>query len=162
VPELAVTASVAPTPPVVGEMATVIVKVRNDGPEPVADVALGDELSPNAAVRSATSPAGTCTVAGRRADCVLGGLAPGETAVVEIRVLLDPASTSRTVVQHLSLGGNGYLQVSDRSVSTLVADEPPGPDPLLALPGPTVTLVAFVGFVLASGSGPTRRLTTRP
>ena len=160
-PRLAVTASVVPDPPVAGEMATAVVRVQNRGAEAVDEVLVVDELSPNATLRSASARAGTCQVVGRRAECRLGRLAPGESVTVELRLVLDPASTSRTLVQRLAAGGNGYTDTADRSVSLLVADSPPGPSPLLALPGPTVTLGAFVGFVLASQSVPTSTRITR-
>jgi hypothetical protein len=156
-----VTASLAPSPPVQGEMATALVKVRNRGDRPVDDLVVVDELSANAGVRSASSAAGSCSVGGRRAECRFDRVAPGETVVIEVRLLLDPASTSRTVVQRITAGGNGHAQAADRSVTQLVAAGPPGPSTLLALPGPTVTLVAFVGFVLASSHGGARRLSAR-
>ena len=134
-------------------MATAIVKVHNRDDEPVDDLVVVDELSPNAGVRSALSAAGPCTVEGRRVECRFERLGPGETVVIEVRLMLDPASTSRTVVQRITAGGNGHDAAADRSVSQLVAASPAGPSSLLALPGPTVTLVAFVGFVLASSHG---------
>ena len=142
-------AAVAPAPPVAGEAATAVVTVGNDGEQAVDDVHLIDELSANAALRSASSPMGTCTVVGRRADCRLGRLAPGDLATVELRLVVDAAPASRTVVQRIGLGGGGQVEAVDRSVSTLVAADAAGDNGLLALPGPTVTLVTFVGFVLA-------------
>ncbi|HMG45238.1 MAG TPA: hypothetical protein VK611_28155 [Acidimicrobiales bacterium] len=140
---LGVGAAMAPSPLVAGETATVVVTVRNDGAQVVDDVRLVDVLSAPVALRSASSPAGTCAVVGRRADCRLGRLAPGDMATAELRVVVDREPASRTVVQQISLNG------VDRSVSTLVRSPTPA-GALLDLPGPTVTLVAFFGFVLAS------------
>jgi hypothetical protein len=134
---------VVPSPLVAGEAAIVVVTVRNDGAQVVDDVRLVDVLSAPVALRSASSPGGTCTVVGRRADCRLGRLAPGGLSTAELRVVVDREPGSRTVVQQISLGG------VDRSISTLVRSPTPA-GTLLDLPGPTVTLVAFLGFVLAS------------
>ena len=142
-------ASVVPSPPVAGEVATAVVTVRNDGEQAVDDVHLIDELSANAALRSASSRMGACTVVGRRADCRLGRLAPGDLATAELRLVVDAEPASRTVVQRITLGGDAHAGVVDRSVATLTSS-PTRAGSLVDLPGPTVTLVAFVGFVLAS------------
>jgi hypothetical protein len=142
---------VRPDPPVPGEPASVVLLVRNDGAGTVSGVQLIDDLSQAASLRSAISPAGPCQVAGRRATCPLGTLAPGELASAELRVLLDEAPSSRTLLQHISLSTGTQVAVTDRSVSALVASPETHRTPLTDLPGPTVTLVAFVGFVLASG-----------
>lgn len=131
-------------------------RVRNDASETVHDVVMADELSPNTVLRSASSAAGSCTVANRRAECRFDRLGPGESATAELRLVLSDDPASHTVVQRISLGAGAQVDVADRSVSTLLAPPPPAEHPLLSLPGPTVTLVAFVGFVLASqvSSGP--------
>ncbi|HEY8546591.1 MAG TPA: hypothetical protein VIL36_16140 [Acidimicrobiales bacterium] len=144
-----------------GETVTAVVKVHNRDDRAVEDLVVVDELSANAGVRSATSTAGTCEVAGRRATCRFDRVGPGETAVIEVRLQVDPASTARTVVQRITAGGNGHTEAAGRSVTQLVGAAP-APSALLALPGPTVTLVTFVGFVLASTHGGTGRLTGRP
>ena len=149
--QLSVTATVKPSPPVPGQAASVVLLVRNDGAGTVRDVQLADDVSQVAALRSATSPAGPCRIAGRRATCPLGTLAPGEVVTAELRLLVDSAPASRTLLQHVSLSTGTEVSVTDRSVSALVGDPPSDRVPLTDLPGPTVTLVAFVGFVLASG-----------
>jgi hypothetical protein len=149
--QLSVSATVRPSPPVPGQPASVVLLVRNDGAATVHGVQLVDELSQVAALRSATSPAGPCRVTGRRAACPLGSLAPGEMVTAELRLLMGSAPASRTLLQHLSLSTGTEVSVTDRSVSALVGNPPSHHVPLTDLPGPTVTLVAFVGFVLASG-----------
>lgn len=149
-PQLSVSAVFAPNPALMGEPVTVTLTVHNDGAEAVPDVQLTDEVSASATVRSATSPTGACTVSGRQIRCQLGALEPGAVTTADVRLLVEAEPVSSTVIQRISLGGAGQTTVVDRSVSTLLASgESPGRD-LLALPGPTVTLVAFVGFVLAS------------
>jgi hypothetical protein len=148
-PRLSVTSSVQPNPPVPGQLATIVLLVRNDGAGPAPAVEVTDELAPTAALRSATSPAGPCQVAGRRATCPVGTLAPGDIATVQLRVLVSSTPSSQLLLQHISLS-TGF-QRSDRSVSGLLGPAPGSRRPLTDLPGPTVTLIVFVGFVLASG-----------
>jgi hypothetical protein len=150
-PQLSVSARFTPNPAVMGEPVTATLTVRNGGSETVPDVVLTDEVSASATVRSATTPGGTCAVAGRRVECRLGALAPGASATVDVHLLVEREPIASTVVQQISLGGAGQAVVVDRSLSALVESGVSPSRELLALPGPTVTLVAFVGFVLASG-----------
>jgi uncharacterized repeat protein (TIGR01451 family) len=146
---LAVTAIVSPDPPVPGEEATVTLSVRNIGDTVAEGVRLVDELPPGITVRSATSLAGACQTTVRRAECPLGSLAPGETVSVLVRLQLDDSATG-ALVQHVVLSAGGQAQIVDRSISTLVS--PPARADVLGVPGPMVTLIAFVGFVLAARS----------
>jgi uncharacterized repeat protein (TIGR01451 family) len=134
-----------------GEPVTSTLTVRNDGSPAVADVLLTDEVSASAIVRSASTPHGTCAVGGRRVQCQLGALEPGGTTTVTIELMVEAEPISSSVVQQISLAGAGETVVVDRSLSALVESGVSPGKALLALPGPTVTLVAFVGFVLASG-----------
>jgi uncharacterized repeat protein (TIGR01451 family) len=150
-----VTATVDPREPVPGEPAVVTVTVRNDGERPVPDLVLTDEVSASAAVRSAWSPAGDCAVSPGRASCPLGGLAPGDSVSAQVRLLLADEPATPAVVHRITLSAAaGGASVVDRSISTPIDPGPPSGAGLLALPGTTVTVIAFVGFVLAARSSP--------
>jgi hypothetical protein len=157
-PHLVVTTTVTPAQPLPGAIATVRIAVRNAGGGPAPATTLADEVGPAATLRTATAPAGTCTVAGRTATCPLGTLAPGDTASAEVRVLVDPEPAARRLSQRITLSVTGRSEAAEHAVATLVSGGPPAGQELLDLPGPTVKLVAFVGFVLAArGSGPPGR-----
>jgi uncharacterized repeat protein (TIGR01451 family) len=148
-----VTATITPPQPVAGDAATVAITVRNDGERPVQDLRLTDRLSPSAAVRSAWSPAGSCRVSPGDATCQLGRLAPGDSVTVQVRLRLEPEPVNRTVTQHITLSASGAEeQVAGRALSTLIDGGPGDAAQLLAIPGTTVTLIAFTGFVLAARS----------
>lgn len=157
-PRLVVTTTVSPAQPLPGAIATVRIAVRNAGGGPAPATTLADEVGPTATLRTATAPAGACTVAGRTATCPLGTLAPGDTASAEVRVLVDPEPAARRLSQRITLSATGRSEADEHAVATLVSGGPPAGRELLDLPGPTVKLVAFVGFVLAArGSGPPGR-----
>lgn len=145
------TADLTPDPPAAGEPATATITVRNEGEGTVEGIRLTDQVSPGVMVRSGSSPAGGCSVTSRRADCPLGTLAPGDSATTQVRLLLEPEPASRTVGQRITLSATGQEQVADRSLSTLV-DAPVEEAQVLGVPGTVVTLVAFVGFVIAARS----------
>jgi len=148
---LAVSATVAPAAPAPGDLVTVTVAVRNDGGRPVAGAGLTHEPGPGATVRGASGPAGACGVASRRASCPLGDVAAGATVAVRVRLLTDREPPGPALVQRITVSGAGRSGLVARTVSALV-DRPPAGPRLLDLPGPTVRLIAFVGFVLAARS----------
>jgi uncharacterized protein DUF11 len=150
-PRLTARVSVAPDLPVPGQPAVTTITVRNDGGSPAPALTLVDEVSPGAAVRSATAPGGSCGTAGHRATCELGTVPAGGQTTAEVRLLLEAEPVSRTLVQRVTLSTGGTSEAGTAMASTLLAPGESGPT-LLALPGPTVTLVAFVGFVLAARS----------
>lgn len=150
-------AAFTPQRPAEGQLATVSLEVRNDGEGPAEDLVLTDVVSRTTELRSATSPDGECTVAGRTVTCRLGRLAPGQVATVLVRVKVVEEPASSTLVQRVSLSAGGQVDLAERSFSALVDPGPPRGRALLDLPGPTVTVVALVTFVIAarpmSGSG---------
>jgi uncharacterized repeat protein (TIGR01451 family) len=148
-----VTVAIDPRQPVPGEPATVTITVHNEGERAVQGLGLTDEVSANAALRSASSPAGECHVSPGRAACQVGRVAPGDGVTTEVRLMLEPEPVSRTVTQHITLSASGDReQTTERAVSTLVDGGPGAAAQLLAIPGTTVTLVAFTGFVMAAQS----------
>jgi hypothetical protein len=152
-PRLALTATFDPQRPAPGEWATVTIEVRNDGAGPVDDLVLSDEVARTTELRGASSSVGACRVSGRTAVCPLGVLEPGETAVVRVRVKVVPEPASSTLAQHLTLSTGASAELATRSISTLVAPRVSSGLALLDLPGPTVTVVMLVTFVLAARSG---------
>jgi hypothetical protein len=158
---LTVTAAFNPLRPAKGQLATVSIEVRNTGEGPTVDLVMTDEVSRTTELRSATSPDGECTVAGRIVTCRLGRLDPGEVATVLVRVKVVEEPASSTLVQHISLSTGGStgneVELAERSFSALVDPGPPRGLALLDLPGPTVTLVALVTFVIAARSSTATR-----
>jgi hypothetical protein len=149
---MSVTATFSPQHPGRGQLATVTIDMRNDGAGAVDGLVLTDEVSRSTELRSASSPAGDCSVGGRTVTCLMDRLEPGESAPVSVRVLVVDEPASNTLVQRISLSTGDSAEVAEQSISTLV--EPPSQaQQLLDLPGPTVTLVVFVTFVLAARSG---------
>lgn len=141
----------APDPPEAGQPAMATITVQNLGGTPAADVTLVYEVSQAAGVRSATTPGGACATTSRRATCELGAIPAGGEARVEVRLLGAEDPSARTLVQRISLSSGGSAGAGAATGSTLLAAEEPSTS-LLALPGTTVTLIAFVGFVLAAHS----------
>jgi uncharacterized protein DUF11 len=150
-PRLALRVSLSPDPPAAGEPVTATIEILNRGGAPVPDVTLVDEVSPTADVRSATTWGGSCTTTARQATCGLGTIPAGDRTTADVRLQVAEQPASRTIVQRISLSTDGAIQAGGTTVSNLLAAETSGPS-LLSLPGPTVTLVAFVGFVLAASA----------
>jgi uncharacterized repeat protein (TIGR01451 family) len=150
-PRLSVTAAIDPEQPVAGDAATVTITVRNQGERTVQGLALTDEVSRTAALRSGSSPAGECRVSPGRAVCQLGDLAPGDSVTTEVRLQLEPEPVSPTVSQRITLSASGdRAQTTERAVSTLIDGGPGAEAQLLAIPGTTITVITFTAFVLAS------------
>jgi hypothetical protein len=93
-------------------------------------------------------------VAGRTATCRLGRLDPGDaaTVLVRVKVVREPASSS--LVQRISLSTGAEVELASQSFSTLLDPGSPRGLALLDIPGPTVTVVALVTFVLAARASP--------
>jgi hypothetical protein len=91
----------------------------------------------------------------------MGGLGPGEIATADFRLLVDREGRSPVLTHRLALTGGGTVLVADRTISTPVGGDDAGAR-LLALPGTTVTVVAFVGFVLAARPSPSPTSRTGP
>jgi hypothetical protein len=127
--------------------------VRNDGEGPADGLVLTDDVDATTELRSATSPNGECTVAGRTVTCDLGTLGPGEIATVLVRVKVVREPAVDTLVQRISLGTGQQTQIVERRVSALLDPGPSTSLALLDLPGPTVTVVALVTFVLSARMG---------
>jgi len=60
--------------------------ITNFGPEDATNVHLGDDISSNGSIVSATPSQGSCSIDGNFVDCSLGGLANGAQATVDVQV----------------------------------------------------------------------------
>jgi uncharacterized repeat protein (TIGR01451 family) len=72
-----------------GQTLTWRATVRNSGPANATDVTLFDTLPPGVSYQSATPSQGSCANTWGTVSCDLGGLAAGESAVVDLKVTAD-------------------------------------------------------------------------
>ena len=151
-PRLTARVMVSPEPPAAGEPATATVVVQNHGGNPATAVTLVDEVSASAGVRSATTPGGACATTVHQASCELGPIPAGGQTTAEVRLLMEEDPASRTLVQRISLSSAGAADTATTTTASTLLAPAETSTSLLALPGTTVTLVAFVGFVLAARS----------
>jgi uncharacterized repeat protein (TIGR01451 family) len=90
--------SMAPQPSTVSPGATVLFHsdVVNNGPEDATNVNVGDDISSNGAIVSASASQGECSIDGQHVSCGLGGLSSGGDATVDVQVKTpgQPASVS--------------------------------------------------------------------
>ncbi len=73
------------------------ITVTNAGPDPAAAVALTDTLPADMTGASATTTAGTCTIAAGHLTCALGTLASGGTVTVNVAGTLSATTTAATI-----------------------------------------------------------------
>jgi uncharacterized repeat protein (TIGR01451 family) len=158
---LAVSAAFSPQHPGKGQLAGVTIDVRNDGDGPAEGLVLTDVVSATTELRSASTPGGTCAISGRTLACELGRLGPADSTTVQVRVKVAREPATSTLSQHISLSSGEQADLAQQSVSALVDPGPPRGLALLDLPGPTVTIVALVTFVLA-GRSTTTAAAARP
>ncbi|WP_106815001.1 DUF7507 domain-containing protein [Microbacterium timonense] len=109
--DLSIVKGFAPAAPVAGEDVTYRLTVHNDGPSEARDVRVTDPLDPATTFVSATPEQGSCAVASQTLNCLVGTLAPGATAVVDVVATIAP-------------GADGVVQNS-ASVTSSTSD----PDP---------------------------------
>ena len=75
-----------------GEGVTYTLTVVNNGPSVADAVTVADTLPADVVPVTATSSAGTCTVAGQDVSCALGDVAPGSPVTVTITAATSPAA----------------------------------------------------------------------
>ena len=73
------------------------IKVKNAGPDPAAAVAVSDTLPAGLTGATATTTAGTCTIASGQVTCALGTLASGATATVTVSSTLSSSTTATSI-----------------------------------------------------------------
>jgi len=85
--DLAITKSVSPGNPVVGNAMTYTLAIQNNGPSPATGVTATDPLPTGyVAYQSASSSQGSCSQSAGKVTCALGSLSVGGTATATINV----------------------------------------------------------------------------
>lgn len=101
--DLAVTKQDSPDPVFVGNSLTYTIPVTNNGPFPATGVTLIDTLPAGVTFVSSNSSQGSCTETGGVVTCILGNLANGASATVEI--VVTPTANG-TITNTASVSGN--------------------------------------------------------
>jgi uncharacterized repeat protein (TIGR01451 family) len=92
--DLAITKADAPDPVAVGGTLTYTLTVTNNGPDPSTDSTVTDTLPAGVTFVSATPSQGACSQAAGTVTCMLGPLALGASATIEIVVTVDATALS--------------------------------------------------------------------
>jgi uncharacterized repeat protein (TIGR01451 family) len=92
--DLAMTKGDAPDPVAVGGSLTYTLTVTNNGPDPSTDSTVTDALPPGVTFVSATPTQGACSEAAGTVTCMLGPLALGASATIQIVVTVDATALS--------------------------------------------------------------------
>ena len=80
-----------------GAALTYTITVKNAGPDPAAAVALSDTLPADMTGASATTTAGSCTIASNHLSCSLGTLATGAAVTVTVTGTLSANTTATSI-----------------------------------------------------------------
>jgi uncharacterized repeat protein (TIGR01451 family) len=175
--DLSVTKTAAPDPVNVGDTLTYTLTVRNAGPSAAADVGLTDALDATTTFVSATPTQGTCAGAPTLV-CLLGPLAAGAQATVEVRVIPRTARTLTNVAAASSATGDPNPANNSGSTRTEVASadlsvtKTDAPDPItvggslvykitVANAGPSTARSVRLDDVIAAGAAPVSAATSK-
>lgn len=120
--DLAVTASAAPNPVVVGNVLTYDVVVTNQGSSSVGNVLLTNRLDESLVVTSVTSERGSCDGSGRTWICSLGTLGVGDATRVQV---LATSQAPATLVSFFVVGGSGSDQDPTNNLARVVTQVNP-------------------------------------
>ncbi|MFE5292704.1 hypothetical protein ACFQ8T_11055 [Isoptericola sp. NPDC056618] len=136
--DVSVTKTMSPDPAAVGQDVTATLVVRNDGPNAATDVTVTDPVPAGWDGVTATSTAGTCSVAEGTVSCALGDLADGATATVTLTGTTSSGSTATSLTN-----------VATVSTSSL------DPTPANNVSGATVTLARRADLSVTKTPSPT-------
>jgi uncharacterized repeat protein (TIGR01451 family) len=176
--DLSVTKTAAPDPVNVGDTLTYTLTVRNAGPSAAADVRLTDALDATTTFVSATPTQGTCAGAPTLV-CLLGPLAAGAQATVEVRVVPRTAGTLTNVAAASSATGDpnpannsGSSTRTEVASADLSVTKTDAPDPItvggslvykisVANAGPSTARSVRLDDVIAAGAAPVSAATSK-
>jgi uncharacterized repeat protein (TIGR01451 family) len=130
--DLSITKSDNPDPVTEGGQLTYTIEVRNEGPDPAADVVVSDDLaSSDFDLVSATPSQGSCdTQGGQKVSCNLGTLASGGVATVTIQVTAKkPGTVSNTAAVTSSEPDPQQANNTATETTTVLDANPPGKPP---------------------------------
>jgi uncharacterized repeat protein (TIGR01451 family) len=141
--DLTITKSDSPDPVTENGQLTYLIEVRNDGPDPAADVAVNDDLpSSDFDLVAATPSQGSCDTQGQQnVTCNLGTLASGATASVTLLVTAKkPGTVSNTASVTSSEPDPETADNSVTETTTVIDANPPGkPQGTCRSATPTIT-----------------------
>jgi|SRR5215211_164937 len=127
--DIGVTQTDSPDPVITGGNVKYTVIVRNYGPDDATDVKLSDTIPQGTTYVSATPSTGTCSLFGGTVDCLLGSLASGASATVDIVVTapgsegtLTNAASASAAEMDPQLANNNFEEI------TTVNPQPPSGD----------------------------------
>src|SRR5215211_6107359 len=125
--DLSLTKSDSPDPVTEGNQLTFVIEVRNDGPDPAANVVVTDDLSSSDFDLVSTTPSqGNCTTqGGQKVSCALGTLETGATAMVTIVVTAKKAGTV-TNTASVTSDVDDPQPANNTATSTTTVQEAPG------------------------------------
>jgi uncharacterized repeat protein (TIGR01451 family) len=130
--DLSITKSDNPDPVTEGGQLTYTIEVRNEGPDPAADVVVSDDLaSSDFDLVSVTPSQGSCdTQGGQKVSCNLGTLASGGVATVTIQVTAKkPGTVSNTAAVTSSEPDPQQANNTATETTTVLDANPPGKPP---------------------------------
>jgi uncharacterized repeat protein (TIGR01451 family) len=131
--DLSITKSDSPDPVIEGGQLTYTIEVRNDGPEPAADVVVSDDLaSSDFDLISVTPSQGSCdTQGGQNISCNLGTLVSGAVATVTIQATTKKPGTVSNTASVTSLSEPDPQQANNvvTETTTVLDANPPGKPP---------------------------------
>lgn len=150
--DLAVTAAIDPVGAVAGGTATAVIVARNAGPGRARAVRIAADVPDGVIGLTATSPDGSCTVAGAAAVCTVPALPPGGTAVMTITAGV-PAATPAGTAAALTATVTSSTPEAERAdnTTTVTATLTALADLGVTLTGPGTATVTNAGPSVARG-----------
>jgi Domain of unknown function DUF11 len=146
--DASVTASVPPQSALLGDAALLAATVGDLGPNS-APITFTDDVPAGLQIDSATVGSGSCTVSGQQVDCTVTGLAPGQSAPVNIVVTPSAAGAyvnSVTVEPSSAPDPNPANNSASATLTVTAPPAPPAPAGVTASVTPKCVVPSFKGI----------------
>jgi uncharacterized repeat protein (TIGR01451 family) len=141
--DLSITKTDLEDPVSVNETIHYHLEVRENGPRDATNVALTDPLPAGVGYQSATPSQGSCGFASGKVSCLLGSIAAGSSATVDVDVI---AQAEGTITNTASVTGDPSVTGTKRSATATTTVGPAGyPRPKGATPLVASLVPAFLG-----------------